>query len=57
MSKEINRNAVYEALLSNVKLKDSILNSSMKSRIESNESRLTTKSKVNKLPKQIPLNF
>ncbi|MDQ3632906.1 MAG: Dam family site-specific DNA-(adenine-N6)-methyltransferase [Acidobacteriota bacterium] len=55
--KEINRNAVYEALLSNVKLKDSILNSSMKSRIESNESRLTTKSKVNKLPKQIPLNF
>lgn len=55
--REANRNAVYEALLSNIKLKDSVLNSSMKSRIESNESRLTTKSKVSKLPKQIPLNF
>lgn len=50
--KEINRNAVYEALLSNIKLKDSILISSMKSRIESNGPRLTTKSKVQNIPKQ-----
>jgi len=55
--KESNRNAVYEALLSNIKLKDSILNSSMKTRIESNESRLTTKSKVHNLPEQLSLNL
>ena len=40
--KEVNRNAVYEALLSNIKLKDSISNSSMKLRIELNKSQLTT---------------
>ena len=37
--KEINRNAVYEALLSNLELKDSITNAEMKLRIQNNESR------------------
>lgn len=40
--KEANRNAVYEALLSNVKLNDSISNIEMKNRISSNESQLTS---------------
>ena len=44
--KEANRNAVYEALLSNIKLKDSISNSEMKIRIENNKSQLTSKPKV-----------
>ena len=44
--KETNRNAVYEALLSNVKLKDSISNSEMKSRIKNDKSRLTSKQRV-----------
>ncbi|CAN5308343.1 Dam family site-specific DNA-(adenine-N6)-methyltransferase [soil metagenome] len=48
--KETNRNTVYEALLSNIKIKDSISNSSMKLRIDSNESHLTTKSKVSNQP-------
>jgi DNA adenine methylase len=39
--KESNRNAVYEALLSNIKLKNSIPNKEMKKRIEANESQLT----------------
>lgn len=43
--KESNRNAVYEALLSNVKLKDSISNSEMKSRIKNDKSQLTSKPK------------
>lgn len=41
-AKEENRNAVYEALLSNVKLKDSITNQEMHNRIDSNVSQLTT---------------
>ena len=53
--KVINRNAVYEALLSNVMLKDSILNSEMKSRIEFNKSQLTTKEKEYKIPEQLSL--
>lgn len=40
--KESNRNAVYEALLSNIPLKDSISNLRMKNRIELNESQLTS---------------
>ncbi|GGZ64556.1 DNA adenine methylase [Mesonia mobilis] len=44
--KETNRNAVYEALLSNVELKDSISNSEMKSRIKNDKSRLTSKQRV-----------
>ena len=53
--KEINRNAVYEALLSNTKLKDSISNSEMKERIESNVSQLTTKENEYPVPKQMTL--
>jgi DNA adenine methylase len=45
-AKESNRNAVYEALLSNVKLKDSISNSEMYKRISLNQSHLTTKVSV-----------
>lgn len=41
--KESNRNAVYEALLSNLKLDNSIKNSAMKLRVENNESPLTSK--------------
>jgi DNA adenine methylase len=41
-AKEDNRNAVYEALLSNIKLKDSITISEMHNRIESNLSQLTS---------------
>ena len=53
--KEANRNAVYEALLSNVKLNDSISNSEMKDRINANESQLTDKSKKYEKPKQLTL--
>lgn len=54
--KESNRNAVYEALLSNVELEDSISNSEMKSRIMSNESQLTSK-KNNDISEQLILNL
>ena len=40
-AKETNRNAVYEAILSNIELKDSISNSEMKSRINNDQSQLT----------------
>jgi len=53
--KEANRNAVYEALLSNKILKDSISNSEMKSRINLNTSRLTTKEKKQEIPEQLSL--
>ena len=53
--KESNRNAVYEAILSNVKLKDSITNSEMKSRIKNEKSQLTSESKVYYLPEQLTL--
>ena len=53
--KESNRNAVYEALLSSIKLKDSISNSEMKSRIELNESQLTSKGKEYKIPIQLSM--
>lgn len=54
--KEDNRNAVYEALLTNFKLKDSISNSIMKSRISSNESPLTDSSKY-RIPQQMTLSL
>ncbi len=44
--KEVNRNAVYEALLSNFELSNSITNNAMEHRIENNESPLTTKKKI-----------
>jgi DNA adenine methylase len=53
--KETNRNAVYEALLSNIELKDSITNSEMKSRIKNDKSQLTSKQKSYNLPKQLTL--
>lgn len=53
--KETNRNAVYEALLSNIKLKDSITNSEMKSRIKNEKSLLTSKPKAYNIPKQLTL--
>ncbi len=40
--KEENRNAIYEALLSNFELKNSITNIELESRIKNNKSRLTT---------------
>jgi len=49
--KETNRNAVYEALLSNTQLKNSIPNSEMLNRIELNESQLTSKEEY-KIPVQ-----
>ncbi len=53
--KETNRNAVYEALLSNHKLKDSISNFAMKSRIENDKSQLTSEPKIYNLPEQLLL--
>lgn len=53
--KEANRNAVYEALLSNIMLEDSITNSDMKSRIKNDKSQLTSKPKVYNLPEQLTL--
>lgn len=56
--KEKNRNAVYEALLSNVELEGSIGNGEMKLRIEAEESQLTVVKKDKKIeetPKQLAL--
>lgn len=53
--KETNRNAVYEALLSNIELKDSISNPEMKLRIENDKSQLTSKPKNYDLPIQLTL--
>ncbi|NJX14946.1 Dam family site-specific DNA-(adenine-N6)-methyltransferase [Tamlana crocina] len=53
--KETNRNAVYEALLSNIELKDSISNSEMKSRIKNDKSQLTSKPKKYDFPEQMLL--
>ncbi|NOX46146.1 MAG: Dam family site-specific DNA-(adenine-N6)-methyltransferase [Chlorobi bacterium] len=54
-AKETNRNAVYEALLSNVKLSDSISTVEMKSRIILNESQLTTKKNSYEVSEQLVL--
>jgi DNA adenine methylase len=55
--KESNRNAVYEAILSNQELKDSVKNSEMESRIKNNKSQLTSKSKDHNLHEQLSLNL
>lgn len=55
--KECNRNSVYEALLSNLKLKDSIANSEMKYKIKNNKTLLTTSPKQNKQYRQMVLNL
>ena len=53
--KETNRNAVYEALLSNMELKDSITNSEMKSRIKNDKSQLTSEPKLYNSTEQLTL--
>lgn len=53
--KEDNRNAVYEALLTNFKVKDCISNQNMKNRIEKNESQLTSKIKTYSIPIQLSM--
>ena len=53
--KETNRNAVYEALLSNIELKDSISNLEMQSRIKSNKSLLTSEENIYKTSSQLTL--
>ncbi len=55
--KETNRNAVYEALLSNIELPDSISTGEMKSRIEAEVSLLTEAPTDNIIPKQLTLAF
>ncbi|MDX8377799.1 MAG: Dam family site-specific DNA-(adenine-N6)-methyltransferase [Mariprofundales bacterium] len=56
-AKESNRNAVYEALLSNIHLKDSIPNLEMKKRIQLNESQLTSVKESNLVQQQLELSF
>jgi len=53
--KESNRNAVYEAMLSNIKLEDSITNKEMEMRISSDESQLTSSEKKEKTVEQLSL--
>ena len=55
--KEENRNAIYEALLSNIELKNSISNKELLKRINNNSSRLTTKNKEKTIPIQQQLIF
>lgn len=55
--KEKNRNAVYEALLSNMELKDSVSNSDIKYRVMNNKSQLTSKPINYDLPKQLTLSL
>ena len=50
--KEENRNAIYEALLSNIKLADSITNNELQIRIKNNSSRLTTRTETKILIEQ-----
>lgn len=56
-AKEDNRNAVYEALLTNFDINDSISNINMKNRIDSGESQLTSKTKLYSTQKQLSMNF
>ena len=55
--KESNRNAVYEALLASIELKNSISNTEMKTRIELNKSQLTGKEKEYKIPVPLTMAF
>lgn len=52
-AKEDNRNAVYEALLTNFDVKDCISNITMKNRIDCDESQLTSVSKTIGMPRQL----
>lgn len=56
-AKEDNRNAVYEALLSNFMLKDSISNTSMRDRILNNSSPLTGTAKKKAVAEQLSFNL
>ncbi|MFV0375875.1 MAG: Dam family site-specific DNA-(adenine-N6)-methyltransferase [Mangrovibacterium sp.] len=56
-AKEDNRNAVYEALLTNFDVKDSISNLNMRNRIEKEESQLTCKPKIDVISKQLSMNL
>ena len=53
--KEVNRNAVYEALLSNIELKNSISNIEMLARIKMNKSQLTNKEVKHTIASQLTL--
>ncbi len=55
--KEINRNAVYEAIISNLKISNSISISEMKERIINKESQLTSNNIKKVTPEQFSLNF
>jgi DNA adenine methylase len=55
--KEDNRNAVYEALLSNIPLNESISIPEMKLRIEHQESQLTSEGKVELRPLQLGIDM
>ena len=54
-AKESNRNAVYEALLTNFKSKNSVKNNEMEIRVKNGESQLTTKLKKYIAPEQLVL--
>lgn len=54
-AKEANRNAVYEAILSNIKLPDSVSNSEMFFRIDNKLSQLTTENSLAKKQEQLTL--
>lgn len=56
-AKEANRNSVKEALVSNVALKNSILTTTMCSRIKNGASQLTNEQKKPKFPAQLTLNL
>ncbi|MEM6517593.1 MAG: DNA adenine methylase, partial [Bacteroidota bacterium] len=56
-AKEENRNAVYEALVSNVRLPNSILTTEMQSKISNNDSQLTSIVEKKKEPTQLLLNL
>lgn len=56
-AKESNRNSVYEALLSNIQLPDSISNDEMKKRVDGNLSRLTSVPENPNSPQQLFLNL
>ncbi|MFV0387532.1 MAG: Dam family site-specific DNA-(adenine-N6)-methyltransferase [Pyrinomonadaceae bacterium] len=55
--KETNRNAVYEALLSNIDLKNCVSNSDMRVRVINGRSLLTTVSNSTEFPEQLKLEF
>lgn len=56
-AKESNRNAVYEALISNIRLNDSITNAEMKQRVDSKKPLLTQKKTDHIIPVQTSMDF